>query len=137
MKNCTTIEQSRKLIKAKLDPDTSDMTWNVFADGTTRLLPKDDWDNGGGVEMVPAWTTDALLDIVPESLDNEDYWLIMEKNMYEHPSRRIEYSFGYEHYNMKHDRYERVASGATPCEAAYNLVMYLIRNQLIDNKYIK
>jgi hypothetical protein len=43
MKSYTDVEQSKKLAEF-LPLESADMGWNVFVDGTTRILPIDDWD---------------------------------------------------------------------------------------------
>jgi len=65
MRSYTDLEQSKKL--AELLPiDSADMGWNVFVDGTTRILPIDDWnlvkDGSGNVKFHPAWSLAALLE---------------------------------------------------------------------------
>ena len=72
MKSYTDIEQSKRLAEI-LPIKGADMGWNVFVDGTTRILPIDDWDlvkdGSGNVKFYPAWNLAALLDVLP-ILDN-------------------------------------------------------------------
>ena len=72
IKSYTTVEQSRKLAEI-LPMESADMGWNVFVDGTTRILPIDDWDlvkdGSGNVKFYPAWNLAALLDVL-SILDN-------------------------------------------------------------------
>ena len=68
MKAFTDISQSKKLAEI-LPLENADMGWNVFVDGTTRILPINDWDlvkDGiGNVKFYPAWSLAALLNILP------------------------------------------------------------------------
>lgn len=69
MKAYTDIEQSKKL--AEILPITSiDFAWNIFSDGSARLLRMDDWEVSenakSDVEIIPCWSLAALLSILPE-----------------------------------------------------------------------
>lgn len=67
----TSLEQSKKLAEI-LPIESADMGWNVFVDGTTRILPIDDWDlvkNGSNnVKFYHAWSLTALLGVLPSRL---------------------------------------------------------------------
>lgn len=71
MKSYTDIEQSKKLAEI-LPLESADMGWNVFVDGTTRILPINDWDlvkdGSGNVKFYPAWSLAALLGVLPSRL---------------------------------------------------------------------
>lgn len=68
MKSYTDIEQSKKLAGI-LPITTIDFAWNIFNDGSTRLLRMDDWEvfeNAKlNVEIIPCWSLAALLDALP------------------------------------------------------------------------
>ena len=68
MKAFTSLEQSKKLAEF-LPLESTDMGWNVFVDGTTRILPINDWDlvkdGSGNVKFYPCWSLAALLDVLP------------------------------------------------------------------------
>lgn len=72
MKSYTDLEQSKKL--AELLPITSiDFAWNIFSDGSTRILRMDDWqvsENAkSNVEIIPCWSLAALFDVLPYGTD--------------------------------------------------------------------
>lgn len=72
MKSYTDLEQSKKL--AKILPITSiDFAWNIFSDGSTRILRMDDWEVSenakSNVEIIPCWSLAALLDVLPIRLE--------------------------------------------------------------------
>jgi len=68
LRSYTTIEQSRKLAEI-LPLESADMGWNVFVDGTTRILPINDWDlvkdGSGNVKFYHAWSLAALFGVLP------------------------------------------------------------------------
>lgn len=70
IKSHTDLKQSKEL--AKILPITSiDFAWNIFSDGSTRLLHIDDWgvfENAkSNVEIIPCWSLAALLSVLPSS----------------------------------------------------------------------
>ena len=69
MKSYTDIEQSKKLAKI-LPLKSADFGWNVFVDGTSRILPINDWDltkdGSSGVKFFLCWSLAALLGVLPE-----------------------------------------------------------------------
>lgn len=69
IKSFTDLEQSKKLAEI-LPLESADMGWNVFVDGTVRILPIDDWDlvkdGSGNVKFYPAWSLAALLDVLKD-----------------------------------------------------------------------
>ena len=71
MKSYTDIEQSKTLSKI-LPLESADMGWNVFVDGTTRILPINDWDlvkdGSGNVKFYHAWSLVALLGVIREAI---------------------------------------------------------------------
>lgn len=73
MKAFTDLEQS-KILAEILSPESADMGWNVFVDGTTRILPINDWDlikdGSSNVKFYPAWSLTALYSVLP-TIDDE------------------------------------------------------------------
>ena len=67
MKSYTDLEQSKRLAEF-LPLKSANMGWNVFIDGTTRILPIDDWDlvkdGSGNVKFHPAWSLAALMNVL-------------------------------------------------------------------------
>jgi hypothetical protein len=68
MKSYTDLEQSEVLSKI-LPHESADFGWNVFVDGTSRILPISDWDltkdGSNGVKFFHAWSLAALLNVLP------------------------------------------------------------------------
>lgn len=77
--NCTTIDQSRKLVELGLNPDTADMCWTNHCYGPVRSSMKsanmtiDDYkkllerfaDSNSADVFYPCWSLDALLEVMP------------------------------------------------------------------------
>lgn len=122
-KSVTDINQSRELSKF-LDIENADFGWNIFSDGSTRLLPIDDWD-GHNVEFVPAWSLSPLLDEVPDMIDGtngETYILnIMKEGTF---------------YNIWYDAYDdadpiEVSSQEEMIDVCVELLIELHKKKLI------
>lgn len=78
MKGYTDLEQSKKL--AGILPITSiDFAWNIFSDGSTRLLRMDDWEVSenakSNVEIIPCWSLGALLEFLPKIVNTETLFI--------------------------------------------------------------
>lgn len=84
MKHYTSIEQSKKLLKLGLSPESADMYWDYDDHYTTTPKEKDysiiaeplnpscSWDNVDPY-LIPCWSLGALLDVFPSaSLDSSD-----------------------------------------------------------------
>ena len=93
IKSYTDIEQSKKLADI-LPLKTADFGWNIFVDGSTRILPIDDWDltkdGSGNVKFYHAWSLSALLNVLPKTINHEtlfietspSLWHIGYRNIY-------------------------------------------------------
>ncbi len=71
IKSYTDLPQSKKL--AKILPITSiDFAWCIFSNGSTRLLPMDDWEvfeyAKSNVEIIPCWSLAALLNVLKDKI---------------------------------------------------------------------
>lgn len=70
MKNCTDIEQSKKLIELGIDINTADMMWddwNLIDEGwklSVGYYPEIEKDYGR--KCYPAWSLAALIEVLPE-----------------------------------------------------------------------
>ena len=68
IKSYTDLEQSKKLAEI-LPLETADFGWNIFVDGSTRILPIDDWDltkdGSKSVKFFHAWSLAALVSVLP------------------------------------------------------------------------
>ena len=78
-KICTTIEQSKKLIKLGIDVKTADMIHNILGEPYVRH------DTLVDEYHTPAWSLSALLELIPDkiSISNESYYLSFTKKSVE------------------------------------------------------
>lgn len=127
-KSVTDINQSRELSEF-LAIEKADFGWDIFSDGSTRLLPIDDWDNhksgNDGVEFVPAWSLSALLDEIPDMIDGPDGEIYI-LNMLKEGT----------HYNLWYDTYGdanpiEVASQKEMVDVCVELLIELHKKKLI------
>ena len=126
-KSVTDINQSRELSEF-LSLEHADFGWDVFSDGSTRLLPIDDWDGHNGIEFVPAWSLSALLDEVPDVIDGpngETYVLKMIKE-----GTRFPYDLWYEEEHDEACPIE-VSSQEEMIDACVELLIELRKEKLI------
>lgn len=123
-KSVTDINQSRELSEF-LAIENADFGWDIFSDGSTRLLPIDDWDNHNGVEFVPAWSLSALLDEIPDMIDGpngEIYFLGMLKE-------GTRYDLWYDTYDV--DGPIKVSSQEEMVDVCVELLIGLHKKKLI------
>lgn len=123
-KSVTDINQSRELSEF-LAIENADFGWDIFSDGSTRLLPIDDWDNHNGVEFVPAWSLSALLDEIPDMIDGpngEIYFLGMLKE-------GTRYDLWYDTYDV--DDPIKVSSQEEMVDVCVELLIGLHKKKLI------
>lgn len=97
-KICTSIEQSKKLIELGIDVNTADMYWDYD------FGKYEDWskvmDEMFDYTCIPAWSLSALLDLLPQSVEDEEYrrydqhihrdldntyWIEYKKGFYQSP----------------------------------------------------
>ena len=73
-KICTDIKQSKRLIELGIDVNTADMCY--LNDGTSIKLDANPYNAAMSlwydhyVEIIPAWSLSALLELMPESINN-------------------------------------------------------------------
>lgn len=89
VKNCTSIEQSKRLLELGLNPDTADMHYTVVGDLSASSYTEG-LVNAGSIakawhknpeelkaKVVPAWSLSALLNLTPDIIG--DYVLRLDK----------------------------------------------------------
>ena len=125
-KICTDLEQSRKLVKMKLDKNTADM--HYFSDGynPTKLEVGYSAENakfyrGTENEYTPAWSLSALLEIMPSKLGDNTNKIIKSELQ-----KKYFCVYGLKLKNI-HEEY-----GNSPIDAVFKMVVWLL-----ENKHIK
>ena len=93
MKNYTSLEQSKQLIAAGLDPNTADMHYNEYKIADKRKIDEFPQANHYSTKVVdyvhPCWSVGALIQLMPEDLS--DYELMIN-------SKGVRY-YDYEEWN--------------------------------------
>ena len=110
----TNIEQSRRLLELGLSPDSADMFYPTDGSSIPEVC-----DNGDNMQAdTPAWSLSALLEVMPKEL---------EVGLFKTPiSGEYFFSWWTNDHHMGDDCKE-------PIDAAYKMVCYLLRNNLITN----
>lgn len=132
-KICTSIEQSKKLIKLGIDVNTADMRYGYIApyefsdrkyDGGYDMIPyhKDFFDRCSNFsadeydDELPAWSLSALIELIPECR--------MEKTPLDQTGE-FTYSFVDDYWNI------RTYEAGNPLDAAFDMVCLLLENKKI------
>lgn len=136
MKHYTTIEQSKKLLKLGLNPESADMHY-LFENYITQPIIKIEvgynkdeeeacLEDDFASEYIPCWSLGALLEVMPEHIFSEDriknYTPVLhigEKNV-----------VWYQHMN----EFLHIEHADTPIEAAYSTVVWLLENGYIKKE---
>lgn len=126
-KICTSIEQSKKLLSLGLDPRTADM---FYATEIGVLIAESPYEVEGHepcIPFTPAWSLTALLELMPVCIDDDNYFLVIEKDetYLNEPIWRV----SYKHYVEEYAIVEREAS---LINAAFEMVCWLIEQGHIE-----
>lgn len=116
----TSLEQSRELIGLGLDPSTADMDHYKKKDGWVTLPRKQ--ISYGGFQIIPCWSLDALLDLMPKPMEYQGSFCYPELDLFSH---KIYYMVGGATY--------LIIGGMDNLDAAYNTVVWLIKNKCIGS----
>ena len=76
---CTTREQSQRLLELGLKPETADMAHIAFGGGGMMIRPYN-WVSTTEVDInnfYPAWSLHRLIELLPNEILMEDYYLIL------------------------------------------------------------
>lgn len=109
----TTIEQSKELVRLGLDPKTADCNWNTTFGDLSLCIGKNKLPHA-----VPAWSLSALLEVMSKVrcisyLTIDSSYLVRCKDL------------GF--------LWQKDIAAKDPITAAYEMVCYLLRNNLITN----
>jgi hypothetical protein len=125
IKSFTDISQSKTLSKI-LPLESADMGWNVFVDGTTRILPIDDWDltkdGDGHVKFYHAWSLGALLGVLP---NNENISTNLSKGGYRISTLEYTNNWFVDYEDETNGLNNCVTSADNPVDACYELILKL------------
>jgi len=124
-KICTSLEQSKKLIKLGIDISTADMFWHRKLDGTHSLRVDDIM-----LKLdTPAWSLSALLELMPpylfefeRGIDLNIYPNLVGKAWHcSYMPNAVE--------NMKNDKFKQITNGDNPIDAAFEMIVWLKKNK--------
>lgn len=131
--NCTTIEQSKALIEAGLNPDSADMCWikdnGLSENKYPQAVP---WkDNIVKEFYAPCWSTGALLNLMPPYLF--EFSRGIDLNVYKNVSNG-RWVISYLPNNiesMQNDKFRQFFFGENLIDAACDMVLWLLKNGFI------
>lgn len=135
-KTYTTIEQAKELVEAGLNPETSDMHYNEYIiDGKSTIdeYPQININSTKIVEFKhPCWSTDALLNLMPPYLF--EFSRGIDLNIYKNLNDK-KWIISYLPNNiesMQKDKFRQFCFGNTLLEAAYDMVLWLLKEGYIN-----
>ena len=145
MKHYTTIEQSKKLLELRLNPETADMahivkrndcreSWELAAEDPGNVYTGLKYSIGMCLSdyALPCWSLGALLEVMPEQITYSDFKPFLlglfKGNKEEHSK--------YGHYWIQYFATDSggahvQTNGHSPIEAAYSMVVWLLENEYI------
>lgn len=121
----TTIEQAKELVRLGLDPKTADMYYPYFGAGQYGDKPRVGFpiEYYSGGRDIPAWSLSALLEVMP----NNDYW-----DIYLCQAQDSKWQCVFHDCEFSNGEYKDFIAD-TPLNAAYEMVCWLLTNNLITN----
>lgn len=129
----TTVEQSKRLIGAGLDQATCTAKWCLCVSPENRSFLSPIPANEAGMDAIPCWDVQALLDIMPETIDvkNNPKTLFMQK-WFDDEDERCHYSLFYQDNEglCYHEVYRDTLEAA-----AVEMVVWLLDNGYITKRY--
>ena len=122
-KICTTIEQSKKLIKLGIDVKTADMIHNILGEPYVRH------DTLVDEYHTPAWSLSALLELIPPYLgefkDGIDFGLSKAMNSKWYSAHYIQLN------NNGLATFNKTVTKDTAIDAAFEMICWLLENKKI------
>ena len=147
-KHYTSIEQSKRLVKLGLDPETADMLYSpLYKEGKVdsyKDIPfmKEAFNNELPYDFLPCWSLGALLEVMPDEIYPEDFegdvpfWgfspeLYKVHHSYDGMDLGTSYYMRYTSEDDGDDRVYKEFEKDTPIEATYSMVTWLLENKMI------
>lgn len=126
MKHYTSIEQSKKLLKLGLDPESADMLYTFGNPDIVRVrLTKEHWKQFIGAGIIPCWSLGALLEVMPVVIYRVGRFRL-NYTLHTTGHKRVVYSHKVMVFHKE--------SGKNLIEAAYSMVIWLLENGYIKKK---
>lgn len=73
---CTSVEQSKRLLELGLKPETADMCIDLYHEDKPFVI-NEDVDLSKQTEFIPSWSLHRLIEMLPNEIPMEDYYLIL------------------------------------------------------------
>lgn len=127
MKAYTNISQSKQLAEI-LPIESADFGWNVFVDGTTRILPINDWDitkdGSNGVKFLHAWSLAALRACLPSGININGILYVFES----HNTFDNEWVYEYKFEDISAPLYSK---SSNEIDACYEMILKLHEQKIL------
>jgi len=132
MQHYTTIEQSKKLLELGMNPETADMNYYYQSD-VRKYITVPMADKPFDEDDLPCWSLSALLEVMPPYLFEWERGI--DLNIYRSLNGKgWHVSYMPNNINdMQTDKFRQITHGDTPIEAAFNMVVWLLEHNLIQN----
>ena len=133
---CTSIEQSKKLLKLGLDADTADMGYNGVENRDTGRIWYDKYPTTmPNVDSIPAWSLSALLELMPPIAHNYPVVQRCSSTTYHYGEQNHKWFMSYVDLN----EYGEISPHRTsfldsPIDAAFELICFLIERGYIKTE---
>lgn len=138
MKGCTTLNQAKQLQLTKISPENyADMcyvrngnegNWKLVTSAYKHLIRNPAITSRDNIFIVPCYSTDALLELLPERIiDSDDY----EYELYIEKSGEASFNVWYQNTESGSTEEDMECSGFNLCEACFELLMNLLKLNLI------
>lgn len=131
-KICTTIEQSKHLLKLGLNPESADMRYEhtiheredlqtpMYGFNISSMKYYEDIEN---ITYLPAWSLSALLEVMPSRI-NDTYKLSLIKD-------DVTNGYYYNYTDRKERRLRTSFASYNPFDAAFEMMCWLLENKKV------
>ena len=127
---CTTIKQSKKLLKLGLNPNTSDMYWRDW-----KRMTKDISISHVGKaskEDLPAWSLSAMIYLLPRKIKYNNIECLRFLDL-----DRIQYLGAYYHGGYNLCAFSTCSSDVPFIDHVYKTIVWLLENNYIKTNKVK
>lgn len=130
----TTIEESRKLVEAGLNPETADMHYTLAEDESLYILYADNEVAHDGDRIVPCWSLGALESLLPDKILEGSYEIDIRKYPLTDGVTLYQIAYG-SRISLSGSWHDMVNTGEceTLIEAVMDMVLWLLNNKWTKN----
>ncbi len=124
----TTIEQSERLLKLRIKPETADMRYDIISESQIDGVAKVGYKKDVTTDCIPAWSLTALLDLIPIEIQTKTNYFTMQIDR----ERNGLYRISYEPFLIR-NLYLISFVSTELIDAAVEMVEWLLENKYINN----